>query len=287
MTQPIHTREQLEKFSISELRVECDRLSIPRRRSREDCIKDILAAQPQLQAVATLKVQEVQQDEQQPANLPQVNDTHFIGDFLLRCISIGGDYATVWDVAKDGSVLGEIKMDWNCFWTHTMSLDTFATPQEAVIDLYQSLQELEGNLDTQPDEFIAFETVADGIATANVNGVLVRIVSVTDGYKTNLTGNSVFADYDVAIKELLLAVVRVQELRSAERIERAQAIAVLEQCGDGFIVKNTTNGSHYIVQPSHPDPNKRCECGDCQHRGSKCKHQIAVENFLGQRLVAA
>ncbi|MEH2138604.1 hypothetical protein [Nostoc sp.] len=79
---------------------------------------------------------------EQPANLPVIGNTHFIGSFLLRCAQIGGEYAVVWDVHDENNLMmGEIKMDWNCSWFHTMSLNTFATPQEAVVDLHQSLQE--------------------------------------------------------------------------------------------------------------------------------------------------
>jgi hypothetical protein len=284
MTQPICSREQLEKFSISELRVECDAKGIARRRSKEDCIADILAAQPQLIAHVEEQTDDYlsHDDEQQPTNLPAVGDTHFIGGFLLRCAQVNSEYAVVWDVLDEKNVvMGEIRMGWDCFWSHTMSLDTFATPQEAVVDLRQSLEGL-----VKEDEIIAFEKVADGRWEAMVNGVLVRITLEGGVYKCNLA-DTVFTDYELAVKKSLLAVERVQQERLLERTERAQAIVVLEQCGDEFVVKNTTNGSHYIVHPSHQDPNLRCECGDCRHRSSKCKHQIAVENFLGQRLVAA
>jgi hypothetical protein len=276
MTQPIYSKEQLEKFSISELRAECDRLSIPRRRSIKDCITDILAAQPQVVAQADLEV------DKQPANLPQVNDTHFIGGFLLRCAQVNGDYAVVWDVLDEKNVvMGEARMGWDCFWTHTMSLDTFATPQETVVDLRRSLEAF-----VEEDEAIAFEKVADGRWEAMINGVLVRVTLEGSEYISNLV-DTVFADFDSAVKGSLVAVAKVQEKRLLERTERANAINVLEQNDDEFVVENLETGSHYIVRPSHPEINQRCECADCHHRGTKCKHQIAVENFLEQRLVAA
>jgi hypothetical protein len=211
MVQPIHSREQLEKFSILELRAECDKLSIPRRRSRENCINDILATQPQL--VAELESEQqtddyLFHDDQQPANLPVVGDTHFIGGFLLRCAQVNSEYAVVWDVLDEKNVvMGEIRMGWDCNWCHTMSLDTFATPQEAVVDLRRSLSAL-----VEEDEAVAFDKVADGRWQSNVNGVLVRITLEGSGYKCNLV-DTVFADYELAIKESLLAVARVQEQR--------------------------------------------------------------------------
>ncbi|RCJ20187.1 hypothetical protein A6S26_05545 [Nostoc sp. ATCC 43529] len=222
-------------------------------------------------------------DEQQPANLPQIGDTHFISDFLLRCAQVGGDYATVWDVYKDDSLLGEVRMGWDTFWSHTMTLGTFATPQEAVIDLYESLQALLEEQRIQSEEAIAFEKVADNRWESTVNGILVRITLEDGEYRCNLS-DAVFADYDGVIVGALVAVARVQEKRLSERTERANTIQVLEHRDDKFVVQGSDNKSRYTVRPKHLDPNQRCECADCRHRGSKCKHQIAVENFLNPNL---
>lgn len=290
MTHPIYTRTELVNLSISELRAICTSLSIPRRRSKEDCISDILAAQPQVVAQAELGIVEEETDDylfhnEQPANLPQVNDTHLIGNFLLRCIEVGSvDYVTVWNVSTDGKIDGEIKMDWHCFWHNSTSLATFATPQEAVIDLYDSLQKLLKEQQQQEEEPITFEKVALDRWEETVNGVRVTITAFLSGYKTNITDDAVFDDFAVAIKQSLVAVARIQEKRLLERTERAAVIQVLKQQGDEFVVQNSENGSCYTVQPNHLDLWQRCECPDCHHRGSKCKHQIAVENFLGQRL---
>ncbi|MEH1902494.1 MAG: hypothetical protein V7L04_14015 [Nostoc sp.] len=218
--------------------------------------------------------------------LPQVNDTHLIGDFLLQCVSVGRDYVTVWDVSKDDSLLGEIRMGWDSFWTHTMSFGTFATPQEAVIDLYESLQALLKK-QQQDDELITFEKVGDGIWEETVNGVNVRITAVLGGYKTNVTDDVVLTNFAVAIKQSLVAVTKIQEKQLLERIERANTIEVLEQNGDEFVVENSENGNHYVVHPNHPEVNQRCECADCHYRGAKCKHQIAVENFLSSEFLVA
>ncbi|MFB2769815.1 hypothetical protein ACE1AT_11080 [Pelatocladus sp. BLCC-F211] len=75
---------------------------------------------------------------------------------------------------------------------------------------------------------------------------------------------------------------QVQVLTTRE--ERATTIEVLEQHGDEFVVHNCLNDHYYVVRPNHPEANERCECADCYYRGVKCKHQIAVENFLGQGL---
>ncbi|WP_375491121.1 hypothetical protein [uncultured Nostoc sp.] len=68
------------------------------------------------------------------------------------------------------------------------------------------------------------------------------------------------------------------------RSERAATIVVLEQHGDEFVVHNCENNHYYVVRPNHVEPQERCECADCHYRKVLCKHQIAVENFLGQRL---
>ena len=79
-------------------------------------------------------------DDPRPVVLPVVGDSHFIGDRLLRCVEVGGEYAAVWEVIDNGVPIGEISMEWNCFWTHTLSLSTFATPQEATASLCYSLK---------------------------------------------------------------------------------------------------------------------------------------------------
>jgi hypothetical protein len=75
---------------------------------------------------------------------------------------------------------------------------------------------------------------------------------------------------------------QVQVLTTRE--ERALTIEVLEQHADEFVVHNCENNHYYVVRPNHVEPQERCECADCHYRGVKCKHQIAVENFLEQRL---
>ncbi|MEC4819595.1 MAG: hypothetical protein SAK29_40945, partial [Scytonema sp. PMC 1069.18] len=66
----------------------------------------------------------------------------------------------------------------------------------------------------------------------------------------------------------------------ALRTLRAIEIAVVEVHDDEYVVCNQKNGHHYVVRPFHPNPKERCECADCHFRGAKCKHQIAVEQFI-------
>ncbi|MEH2070047.1 MAG: hypothetical protein V7K47_18110 [Nostoc sp.] len=74
---------------------------------------------------------------------------------------------------------------------------------------------------------------------------------------------------------------QVQVLTTRE--ERAATIEVLEQHGEEFVVHNCENDHYYVVRPNHPEEKQRCECADCHYRSVKCKHQIAVENYLVQQ----
>ncbi|MDF5720228.1 MAG: hypothetical protein PUP91_07030 [Rhizonema sp. PD37] len=68
------------------------------------------------------------------------------------------------------------------------------------------------------------------------------------------------------------ALVEAVQIRQAKSLD----IQVLEHWEDKFVVRNNQNGCHYVVQPKHPEPKERCECGDCHYRAIVCKHQIAV-----------
>ncbi|MDF5722178.1 MAG: hypothetical protein PUP91_17160 [Rhizonema sp. PD37] len=82
------------------------------------------------------------------------------------------------------------------------------------------------------------------------------------------------------------ALVEAVQVREAKSLD----IQVLEHWGENFVVRNNQNGCetrrreysprqisrHYVVQPNHPEPKERCECGDCHYRAAVCKHQIAV-----------
>lgn len=96
----------------------------------------------------------------QPANLPVVGQTHFVGDRLLRCIEICGEYAAVWDIIDNGVTMGEISMSWDCFWSHTLSFKSFATPQEAIADLCESASEL-----VEKPEFEVYPTERESVFT--------------------------------------------------------------------------------------------------------------------------
>ncbi|QLE42288.1 hypothetical protein FD723_18890 [Nostoc sp. C052] len=259
MTQPIHSRSNLEKFSINELRAECDKLSIPRRRSREDCIIDILAAQPQVVAQAEFVAHIEEQADVIAPDLQRMKNNH--------------------QGYQDATNRLEMQSNDPCYRSgYDRGLrDISPLPQ-----------------DSPESVAIAFEkigqTIRGGVWEAIVDDIQILIIGVSGGYKSNLTGVRLMEDFGAMIKETIVAVAKIQEkqkLESAVRSPRAQAITVLEQQGDEFVVENSTNQNRYTVRPKHPDPNSRCECADCHHRGTKCKHQIAVENFLEQRLVAA
>ncbi|MBD2364483.1 hypothetical protein H6G36_25475 [Anabaena minutissima FACHB-250] len=78
---------------------------------------------------------------QQPANLPVVGESHYIGDFTLTCSEVAGKYTAAWEVRQGKQVLGDIRMLWNTFWEHTYSGEKlFTTPQLAVIGLAELTQ---------------------------------------------------------------------------------------------------------------------------------------------------
>jgi hypothetical protein len=256
MTHPIYTRENLENFSRTQLHEVCDRLSIPRRRTLKDCITDILAAQPQVIAQAELEQYiEAQADEIAPEQQ------------RLEMNALGYRDAVEGLASQSNDPCYRVGYD------------------RGIRDITPSKKEDLGS------EAIAFDkigsTIYGGVWEAIVNDVKIRIVSVAGGYKTNLTGDAMLVDFGIAIKESLVAVARVQEKRLLERTERANTIEVLEQHNDEFVVENSENGNHYIVRPNHPEINQRCECADCHYRGTKCKHQIAVEKFLSSSLESA
>lgn len=148
---PIYTRKQLESKKIDELKAIASQLGAVAKdkRVKQSWIDAILEKQPQSVEVKPQIQMNGDLAEvgvgREPAQLPQVGDSHLVGNYFLRCAQVGqvgSEYAAVWDVSCDGVVMGEISMSWDCSWTHTMSFSKFATPQEAVANLYESLQEL-------------------------------------------------------------------------------------------------------------------------------------------------
>jgi hypothetical protein len=171
MTHPIYTHDLLKSFSRGELHEACDRLSIPRRRSKEDCVNDILAAQPQVIAQAELEQHiEAQADEIAPEQQRLEMNQKGYRDAIEGLASQSAD--PCYRVGYDRGVRD-------------------ATPMP-VEDL--------------GSEAIAFDKVADGRWESTVNGVVVRIASVQGGYKTNLTDDALLVDFGIAIKEALLAI---------------------------------------------------------------------------------
>jgi hypothetical protein len=76
--------------------------------------------------------------------LPAIGDTFLIGNYLLRCIELcTSEYAVAWDVYDGNYSIGEIMMNYNGFWRNSQGLSTFASPQEAVLDLVEHIQSIE------------------------------------------------------------------------------------------------------------------------------------------------
>ncbi|NDJ21011.1 hypothetical protein GS682_04995 [Nostoc sp. B(2019)] len=125
---------------------------------------------------------------------------------------------------------------------------------------------------------IVFDKVSDGKWEATVNGVLIRIASVQGGYKTNLTGDAIFVDFGVAIKESLLAVARLQARPEKPALE----------------VFATTRPNVYAVYSHKPGleskryevdlTSESCTCPHYEHRHEqesfKDKHIEAVRTAL-------
>ncbi|MFM6673026.1 MAG: hypothetical protein ACKPJO_23305 [Dolichospermum sp.] len=76
------------------------------------------------------------------------------------------------------------------------------------------------------------------------------------------------------------------ELEAELEVQAESAIQVLEQVEDEGCIKFIVHSGEnfYTVTPAHPNPKQRCECGDTHFRGSECKHQIAVRNFLASQV---
>ncbi|MBO3463962.1 ASCH domain-containing protein [Aetokthonos hydrillicola Thurmond2011] len=106
---------------------------------------------------------------------------------------------------------------------------------------------------------------------------LFRIYKKPDGWTNELTKQ---------IHNSLKLVIAEAREKTIERIERSRPLEVQQIDDDTFIVRNPSNGNHYVVRPQHPNPKERCECGDTYFRGVKCKHQIAQEDYLQQSITA-
>jgi hypothetical protein len=74
---------------------------------------------------------------------------------------------------------------------------------------------------------------------------------------------------------------------TALRTQNAALVEVREVHENEYVVYSQKSNTYYTVRPNHSEPNKRCECADCFHRGAKCKHQIRVEQFLSESLKVA
>ncbi|MEH2201142.1 hypothetical protein [Nostoc sp.] len=242
MVQQLYSKEQLEKFSISELRAQCDAKGITRRRSKADCITDILAAQPQLVAQAELEQHIEEQAEE-------------IAPDLQRLAMNSKGY--------QDAVAG-----------HTMQ----STDPCYRVGYNRGVRDVSPTTENSGSQAIAFEKVADGRWQSTVNGVLIRIANVKDGYKTNLTGDAVLVDFGIAIKESLLAVARLQSQQELPALEvfatnRPNIYAVYSH-------KAGLESKRYEVDLT----SKSCTCPHYEHRheqeGFKDKHIDAVKAAL-------
>ncbi|MBD2437398.1 hypothetical protein [Nostoc sp. FACHB-110] len=182
--QQIYTRDILKNFSRTQLHEICDKLCIAHRRSNEDCINDILAKQPHLVAqVQPLAQQELEQYIEAQAEAIAPEQQRMKNNCQGYQDAIAG--------------LGMQSSD-PCYrlGCERGLRDVSPTPKE----------------DTG-SQAIVFEkvgsTVHGGLWEANVNGTVVRIAAVNNGYKTNLTGDILLVDFGIAVKESLLAVARL------------------------------------------------------------------------------
>lgn len=169
---------------------------------------------------------------EQPINLPNVGETYFAGDFVLRCSQVGGEYAATWEVKQDKQVLGDIRMGWDTFWTHAMSLNIFATPQEATIDLYDSLQKYKQEIQKMSylDQPRTMQEMADFLIE---KGLLVkyeknkisadtweRILYFTNGKSVDFWDKNRKADEAIAY---LQGMIRAYEIMSKSTMPSVQA----------------------------------------------------------------
>ncbi|MDF5731892.1 MAG: hypothetical protein PUP92_28785 [Rhizonema sp. PD38] len=67
------------------------------------------------------------------------------------------------------------------------------------------------------------------------------------------------------------ALVEAAQLRDTTH----QPLEVISRTDGTFVVRDE-KGCHFVVQPNHLEPRKRCECADCICRGIPCQHQLAV-----------
>lgn len=163
MTHQLYTAQYLQELKLDEIKKIARRLGITPegdKRSKDNWVNAIIEHQKaqvielsggirQIEKVADEPQAQEQTDDylfhdEQPNNLPKVGDSHFIGEFLLRCSQVYGDeYAAVWEVYDENNALmGEIRMDWTCYWTHTLSqAKKFCTPQQATVDLAETYRQ--------------------------------------------------------------------------------------------------------------------------------------------------
>ncbi len=276
MTHPIYTLQQLQELKLGEIKAIASQMGVtPKgdRRNKDIWVNAIIEHQKSQAEKLSGGIRQI--DEQDVA---QAELEAFVEEQAVRVASRREE------IAPD---LQRLQNNRQGYQDATNGLEMQSTDPCYRSGYDRGLRDASSMPKQSDSEAIAFEkvgqTIRGGVWEAVVDGIQILIIGVSGGYKSNLTGVRLIEDFGAMIKETLVAVARIQhqkELESAVRSPRAQAIIVLGQQGDEFVVENSTNQNRYTVRLNHPDPNSRCECKDCHHRGTKCKHQIAVEKFL-------
>lgn len=72
------------------------------------------------------------------------------------------------------------------------------------------------------------------------------------------------------------------KIKDLEKVQRSFGLECREFKDNGltfYEVRSSDGIDSYIVHPNAIDPSWRCECADTFYWGTKCKHQVAVDNF--------
>ncbi|MEH1777060.1 hypothetical protein [Nostoc sp.] len=288
MVQQLYSRQQLEKLSINELRKVCDAKGVLRRRSREDCIVDILAAQSQLKAqfknvtsanwicilrfyitCRTLKLESAAQAAARYLRQSaRAVDEQAVAQTELEVFI--EEQADV--VAPEQQ---RLEMNQQGYRDAVEGLVSQSADSCYRVGYERGIRDITPTTEDLGSEALAFDKVADGRWQATVNGVLVRIAAVGDGYKTNLTDDAVLVDFGIAIKESLLGVARLQA-----KPEKPEFEIFTTRLPNVFAVHSRKSGQRYEVYPD----SGCCTCPHWLHRheqeGFKDKHLEAVRAVL-------
>lgn len=87
------------------------------------------------------------------------------------------------------------------------------------------------------------------------------------------------------LPEILAAYREHLALEKISREQKSQKLKITASFGNWYQVYNPESRNMYRVNLTMQDSHKRCSCPDSEYRGIRCKHQIAVESYLGLDLV--